>query len=139
MERGDLRLSDVSFDRALHAMAKTRVRSPFRHVPPALLAKLTDRALKRTQSAEAARILGKVAEATDGQVDDRDPLSERERMVLVYVERQLTVAQIAAELFISPNTVKTHLRRLYSKLGVTTRDEAIRKARSLGLHLGSGQ
>jgi ATP/maltotriose-dependent transcriptional regulator MalT len=139
MERGDLRLSDVSFDRALHAMAKTRVRSPFRHVPPALLAKLTDRALKRTQSAEAARILGKVAEATDGQVDDRDPLSERERMVLVYVERKLTVAQIAAELFISPNTVKTHLRRLYSKLGVTTREEAIRKARSLGLHLGNAK
>ena len=55
--------------------------------------------------------------------------------MLVYVERRLTVAQIAAELFISPNTVKTHMRRLYRKLGVTTRDEAIRKARSLGLHL----
>ena len=55
--------------------------------------------------------------------------------MLVYVERRLTVAQIAAELFISPNTVKTHMRRLYRKLGVTTRDEAIRKARSLGLHI----
>lgn len=139
VERGDLRMSDVSFDRALHAMAKTRVRSPFRHIPPALLSRLAARALERQQSDEARRILTKVAAATDGHVDDRDPLSERERMVLVYVERKLTVAQIAAELFISPNTVKTHLRRLYSKLGVTTREEAIRKARSLGLHLGPGK
>lgn len=138
MERGDLRRSDVSFDRALHAMAKTGVRSPLRHVPPALLSRLAARALTRTQSAEGARILNRIIEATDGHVDDRDPLSERERMVLTYVERELTVAQIAAELFISPNTVKTHLRRLYTKLGVSTREEAIRKARSLGLHLGGG-
>ena len=138
MERGDLGLSDVSFDRALHAMARTGVRSPFRHVPPALLARLAQRALRRPQSEEAGRILARVAEATDGHVDMRDPLSERERLVLVYVERKLTVAQIAAELYISPNTVKTHLRRLYAKLGVATRDEAIRKARSLGLHIGSG-
>jgi DNA-binding CsgD family transcriptional regulator len=138
MERGDLRRSDVSFDRALHAMSKTRVRSPFRHVPPALLARLAERALTRSQSEESARILNRVVEATLGHVDDRDPLSERERMVLIYVERKLTVAQIAAELFISPNTVKTHLRRLYAKLGVSTREEAIRKARSLGLHLGGG-
>jgi DNA-binding CsgD family transcriptional regulator len=138
MERGDLRRSDVSFDRALHAMSKTGVRSPFRHVPPALLSRLAARALTRSQSEESARILHRVIEATDGHVDDRDPLSERERMVLIYVERKLTVAQIAAELFISPNTVKTHLRRLYAKLGVSTREEAIRKARSLGLHLGGG-
>ena len=138
MERGNLPLSDVSVDRALHAMARTGVRSPFRHIPPALLARMAVRALERPQSDEARRILTRVAEATDGQVDDREALSERERMVLVYVERKLTVAQIAAELFISPNTVKTHLRRLYRKLGVATRDEAIRKARSLGLHLDAG-
>ena len=60
-------------------------------------------------------------------------LSARERLVLAQVQRGLTVAAIAAELYISPNTVKTHLRRLYSKLGVSTRDEAIRAARALGL------
>jgi LuxR family maltose regulon positive regulatory protein len=137
MERGNATLSDMSFDRALHAMARTGVRSPFRHIPPAVLARMAERALERPQSGEALRILGRVAEATDGHVDDRESLSERERLVLVYVERKLTVAQIAAELFISPNTVKTHLRRLYRKLGVTTREEAIRKARGLGLHLDS--
>ncbi|MEO8095652.1 MAG: response regulator transcription factor [Pseudolysinimonas sp.] len=138
IERGNLIISDVSMDRALHAMARTGVRSPFRHVPPALLARLAERALQRQQSEESRRILTRLADATDGQVNDRESLSERERMVLIYVQRKLTVAQIAAELFISPNTVKTHLRRLYSKLGVATRDEAIRKARSLGLHLEPG-
>lgn len=137
MERGNLSLSDVSFDRALHAMARTGVRSPLRHIPPALLGNLVERAAARTQGTEEARILGAIRPYTDGHDDDRETLSERERLVLVYVERKLTVAQIAAELFISPNTVKTHLRRLYRKLGVATREEAIRKARSLGLHLGA--
>jgi LuxR family maltose regulon positive regulatory protein len=136
LERGDTRLSDINFDRALHAMARTGVRSPFRHIPPPLLSRLSQRAKERPQGAEADRILDRVIEATEGLVhDEAEPLSERERLVLVYVERRLTVAQIAAELFISPNTVKTHMRRLYRKLGVTTRDEAIRKARSLGLHI----
>ena len=138
LERGNLALSDVSVDRALHAMARTGVRSPFRHIPPALLSRIAKRADERSQSSEVHRILRLVIEATAGFEHDRDPLSERERLVLVYVERELTVAQIAAELFISPNTVKTHLRRLYRKLGVATRDEAIRKARSLGMQLESG-
>jgi len=135
LERGDLTLSDMNIDRALHAMARTRVRSPFRHIPPPLLSRLSRRALERPQTDEIGRILGLVIQATEGMVQEVETLSERERLVLVYVERRLTVAQIAAELFISPNTVKTHMRRLYRKLGVTTRDEAIRKARSLGLHI----
>lgn len=136
-ERGNLASSDVSFDRVLHAMARTGVRSPFRLVPPSLLDRLAERGLTRGKDAEVHRILTRLRAYTDGYEDEREALSERERLVLVYVERRLTVAQIAAELFISPNTVKTHLRRLYRKLGVATRDEAIRKARSLGLHLGS--
>jgi LuxR family transcriptional regulator, maltose regulon positive regulatory protein len=135
LERGDLTLSDMNIDRALHAMARTGVRSPMRHIPPPLLSRLSRRALERPQSDEIRRILGLVIQATEGMVQVIEPLSERERLVLVYVERRLTVAQIATELFISPNTVKTHMRRLYRKLGVATRDEAIRKARSLGLHI----
>jgi LuxR family maltose regulon positive regulatory protein len=135
LERGDLTRSDMNVDQALHAMARTGVRSPFRHIPPPLLSRMSQRALDRPQSEEVRRILALVIQATAGMVDEIEPLSERERLVLVYVERRLTVAQIAAELFISPNTVKTHMRRLYRKLGVATRDEAIRKARSLGLHI----
>ncbi|MBX3196312.1 MAG: ArsR family transcriptional regulator [Microbacteriaceae bacterium] len=135
LEGGAPALSDMSFDRALHAMARTGVQSPLRHVPPALLARLAQRAITRRQGPEERRMLERILEATEGHEHDREPLSERERLVLAYVERELTVAQIAAELYISPNTVKTHLRRLYQKLGVTTREEAIRRARALGLHL----
>ncbi len=53
--------------------------------------------------------------------------------MLAEVEKGSTVGGIAAALYISPNTVKTHLRRLYRKLGVTTRSDAIRKAKALGL------
>jgi ATP/maltotriose-dependent transcriptional regulator MalT len=41
--------------------------------------------------------------------------------------------EIAARLHVSPNTVKTHVARLFEKLGVRRRTEALRKARELGL------
>jgi LuxR family maltose regulon positive regulatory protein len=133
LERGNEALSDVSFDRALVAMARTGARAPLRLIPPGTLAALTGRAFTRGHSGEAARILSRIAEATEGHARAIEPLSHRELLVLAEVERGATVADIAAALFISPNTVKTHLRRLYRKLGVTTRTDAIRKAKSLGL------
>ena len=78
-------------------------------------------------------MLGLIVHHTAGTHREVESLSVRERLVLAQVQRGLTVAAIAAELYISPNTVKTHLRRLYRKLGVSTRDEAIRAARALGL------
>ena len=136
LERGDRIASDLRFDRAVHAMLRTGVRSSFRLIPFALLDQLAQRAVDRAQDPEVVGLLTRLRGYTSGHAGIRDPLSERERLILVHVERELTVAQIAAELYISPNTVKTHLRRIYQKLGVTTRAEAIRKARSLGLHAG---
>jgi LuxR family maltose regulon positive regulatory protein len=132
-ERGDYRLSDVMFDRGLATIARTGSRAPLRLVPPGTLAGLAKRALDRTQGTEVSRILQHVAERTAGQGQLIEALSDRELLVLAEVEKGSTVAGIAAALFISPNTVKTHLRRLYRKLGVTTRTDAIRKAKSLGL------
>jgi len=132
-ERGDLALSDVMFDRVLVAIASSGSRAPLRLVPPGTLAGLTRRALSREHGDEATRILTRIAEATDGHARLIEPLSHRELLVLAEVEKGSTVASIATTLFISPNTVKTHLRRLYRKLGVTTRSDAIRKAKSLGL------
>ena len=132
-ERGDLGLSDSMMDRALVTMARTGTRAPLRIVPPGSLAGLTARALTRPQGAEASRILEQIAEATEGSDRLIEALSARELLVLAEVEKGSTVGAIAGALFLSPNTVKTHLRRLYRKLGVTTRSEAIRKAKSLGL------
>ena len=56
-----------------------------------------------------------------------------QRRVLSLLPTQLSAPQIAARLFVSLNTVKTHTSRLYAKLGVTTRTDAVERARELGL------
>lgn len=60
------------------------------------------------------------------------PLTAREREVLARLEAMLSMTEIAEEMCISVNTVKTHLRNVYRKLGATTRHEAVRRARQLG-------
>ena len=60
-------------------------------------------------------------------------LSERERNVLAHASRMLSTAEIATEMCLSVNTVKTHLRNIYRKLSVTHRGEAVRRARQLQL------
>ena len=62
-----------------------------------------------------------------------DPLTAAERRVLGLLSTQLTADQMAARLFVSANTVKSHQRHLYAKLGVTTRTAAVERARDLGL------
>ncbi len=62
-----------------------------------------------------------------------DPLSEREEAVLRYLPTVMSKAEIASELFVSVNTVKTHTKSIYRKLGVGTRIDAVRRARMLRL------
>ena len=62
-----------------------------------------------------------------------DPLTERERTVLRYLASTLSTAEIASELYLSVNTVKTHQRSLYRKLGVARRRDAVHQARLLQL------
>jgi LuxR family maltose regulon positive regulatory protein len=60
-------------------------------------------------------------------------LSAREQEVLAHLDSRLTNPEIAAELGISTNTLKTHLRRLYRKLGVADRRGALARAGALGV------
>lgn len=60
-------------------------------------------------------------------------LSGREREVLRCMARGMTTAHIAAELYISENTVKTHVRHILEKMGVANRAEAVARATQLGL------
>jgi LuxR family maltose regulon positive regulatory protein len=62
-----------------------------------------------------------------------EQLSEREREVLRHASGMLTTAEIASELYISINTVKSHLKSIYRKLAAAHRGEAVRRARKLGL------
>jgi len=62
-----------------------------------------------------------------------EALSEREREVLEHVSALESTAEIATEMYISVNTVKTHLKSIYRKLSATHRGEAVRHARQFGL------
>ena len=62
-----------------------------------------------------------------------DPLSGRELQVLGLLAGELSGPQIARELFVSDNTLRTHTKHIFAKLGVTSRRAAIRRADELGL------
>ena len=62
-----------------------------------------------------------------------DPLTEAEVRVLEKLPQRLTYLDMASDLHLSLNTVKTHLRHTYMKLGVTSRSSAVERATSLGL------
>ncbi|MEV4493428.1 LuxR C-terminal-related transcriptional regulator [Micromonospora coxensis] len=62
-----------------------------------------------------------------------EPLTERELTILRYLQSILSNVEIAGELSLSVNTVKTHVRNIYRKLDATRRREAVRRARELRL------
>jgi LuxR family maltose regulon positive regulatory protein len=88
------------------------------------------------QNAFAAQLIDDLA-PTRSTPDSADVLvehlTERELIVLRYLPTMLKAGEIAADLFVSVNTVKAHLRSMYRKLGVSNRREAVEKARGIGL------
>jgi LuxR family maltose regulon positive regulatory protein len=66
-------------------------------------------------------------------VEAAAPLTERELAVLRLLPTRLSSREIGRELYVSANTVRTHVKAVYRKLGVTTRAEAVVRARELGL------
>jgi len=62
-----------------------------------------------------------------------EPLTRRELDVLRLLDSELTGPEIAAHLFVSLNTLRTHTKHIFTKLDVTTRRGAVRRAVDLGL------
>ena len=62
-----------------------------------------------------------------------EPLTDRELIVLEYLPTMMTNAEIAERLFVSVNTVKAHLKSIFRKLDVSSRRQAVQRAKELGL------
>jgi two-component system nitrate/nitrite response regulator NarL len=93
-------------------------------------------ALVRITAGETVLAPSVQAALVSGVRERREPavaLSPRERDMLVGLARGLSGPQIAAELHLSPSTVKTHLQRLYDRLGVSDRAAAVAEGMRRGL------
>ena len=90
---------------------------------------------RRDPASYAASLLSLERDLTyDGRSADAGiGLSGKEREVLSCLAKRLTYAEIAEQLFVSQNTVKTHAKRVYMKLGASGRRDAIARAEDLGL------
>jgi DNA-binding NarL/FixJ family response regulator len=82
---------------------------------------------------DAMEALGRMARRAREGADVEAGLTRRERQVLELLGEGMTIGQIASRLGISPRTVETHVAKLYRKLGVRTRVQAISRAATLGL------
>jgi LuxR family maltose regulon positive regulatory protein len=135
---GDQDAAGRALERALDAAEPDRVLFPFLiHPAPGLLERharhrtkhvaliqqvldqLTGASTPGSPAAEPARL--------------REPISVSETRVLRYLPTNLPVPEIAGQLTLSVNTVRTHIRHLYEKLGAHSRSEAVDRARALGL------
>ena len=62
-----------------------------------------------------------------------EPLTDREEEVLRLLRGTLSLREIGQQLFLSANTIKTHARAIYRKLGVSTRQEAVERGHQMGI------
>ena len=147
--QGRLEEARAEFEYAIYRRRRWVLLSPWVSVENQLrLAKvllaMDDRAAAATVLAEVRNVLTASPDGADallarlGAVERRltmapppqlaEPLTQREQAVLSLLRKSMSVNQIAQELFLSGNTVKTHRRAIYRKLGVRTREEAIERA-----------
>jgi LuxR family maltose regulon positive regulatory protein len=84
-----------------------------------------------TDEAEALR--AQLAKARGSSIPGASALTTAELQLLPLLPTHLPVAKIAAELFLSPHTIKSRMNSIYRKLDASTRDQAVTRARELGL------
>lgn len=98
------------------------------------MAALLDEAGRRAILPAYVRLLRRTFPATEPLSGPAsEPLSDRELAVLRLLTTELTGPQIARELFISLNTLRTHTKHIFDKLGVNGRPAAVRRAREQAL------
>jgi len=83
--------------------------------------------------AQPALFISRHTVALLGREKVRELLSPRERMVLTHLDGELSLAEIASEMFISLATVKSHCATIYRKLETRSRRSAVARAKTIGL------
>jgi LuxR family maltose regulon positive regulatory protein len=135
---GDRRAAEASIEQALQLAEPEGIMLPFALAP---VRELLER--QRGHRTAHATLLTTILDALAGATTQRhapplrEPLSDAELRVARYLSSNLTATEIAHELCVSPNTVRTHLRHMYAKLDAHSRSEAVTRARQTGL-LASG-
>ena len=99
--------------------------------PQALIDKVSEARCRLEAKRGAMQRVPPAPASSPGPLEEE--LTERERTILVYLAGHLNFPEIGEELYISRHTVKSHVARIYRKLGVNSRSEAVRHARSCGL------
>jgi LuxR family maltose regulon positive regulatory protein len=134
---GDAEGADLALERALDLVEPDGAVLPFLIYPaPRLLERHSGR--RTAHAALVSEILsllaGQTPRTASGDVERlQEPLSDSEKRILRYLPTNLSVPEIADQTYLSVNTVKTHMRHLYGKLGAHSRGQAVERARSLAL------
>lgn len=127
---GDHDLAEAEFEDAVTTVLASGSATPLLTLPKDDLADFVETyRLRRPELYEAldeflAR-LGRVPAITPRRGVALPPLTRREQDLAWRLQADASVAELARQAFVSPNTVKTHLRSLYAKLGVSSREQAV--------------
>jgi LuxR family maltose regulon positive regulatory protein len=137
---GDEPAARAAVERALHLAEPDRLILPF-----AMTGAWEMLAALPQQGTAHAALVTDILDAIRGSApahatapEPADQLSPSEMRVLRYLPTNLTRPEIAGQLSVSPNTINTHIRRIYTKLGATDRSSAVQRGRELRL-LSSGR
>jgi LuxR family maltose regulon positive regulatory protein len=139
--RGNERSCFEAIERALRLAAPEHLRRPFQDAPEPVRRALSNR---RDLTARHPWLLGNepdprtrtrvtAPDPVDGGAPLVEPLTDKEREVLGLLAQLLTTEETAAAMFVSVNTIRTHVRNILRKMGVTARNQAIRRGRDLGI------
>ena len=132
---GDERAALIELESALTRAEPEAIRRPFlsagRGVRELLAEHLRRAVSHRWFASELVRRLEGGTSARVPPAELLEPLSVREGEVLRFLPTMMSNADIASELYVSVNTVKTHVKSIYRKLEVTRRQDAVRRARQL--------
>jgi LuxR family transcriptional regulator, maltose regulon positive regulatory protein len=145
LELDDPHRADLALQRSLRIAAPERLRRPFREAAPAVQGFVSrSRALGAGHTwlegpgGGPARPTPALHGRSPVRPQDRDlalqiiqPLTKKEQEVLGYLADLLSTTEIAEAMFVSVNTVRTHVRSILRKLGVSRRNQAVRRAREL--------